>query len=126
MVVRGKTEIRAPWSTGTFAYLANRIAGTVLALYLMTHILVLSIGARSRAGFDSLMEQLHSPLWLSLEMLLVLAVIFHGINGIRLMLIDAGMQPRKQKLLFWWAAGLTAIGMVVAAIICVPVIISRL
>ncbi len=126
MVVRGKPEIRAPWGIGTFAYLANRIAGTVLALYLITHILVLSTGARSHAGFDSWMEQLHSPLWLSLEMLLVLAVLFHGINGIRLMLIDAGMQPRKQKLLFWWAAGLTAIGMVVAAIICVPVIISRL
>jgi succinate dehydrogenase / fumarate reductase cytochrome b subunit len=111
---------------GTFAFLANRIAGVALALYLMVHITVISTAARSRPGFDRLMSQLHSPVWLALEMLLLLAVVFHGFNGIRLILIDAGVQPRKQGPMFWWAVAATAVVCAVAAFICIPVIVSHL
>ena len=126
MVQRGQERTRVPWSVGTFAFLANRIAGVCLALYLVTHITLIAIAARSRSGFDGLMEKLHSSFWLSLEMLLTLAVAFHAINGIRLILIDAGVQPRKQKPLFWWAVSATAVVFVVVALICIPVIIGRL
>ncbi len=126
MIVRGKARTRVPWSVGSFAFLANRVAGVALVLYLITHITLLGTAARNRVGFDSVMEKLHSPLWLSLEMLLLLAVIFHAINGIRLILIDAGVQPQKQRPLFWWVVGATAVVFVVAAIICIPAIVGRL
>ncbi len=126
MLQRGKARTRVPWSIGTFAHLANRIAGVAIALYLLAHILVISTGARGRSGFDRLMETLHSPLWQSLEMLLVLAVVFHGINGIRLILIDAGVQPRKQKQMFWWVVGATAALFAVAAAILFPAVVGRL
>jgi succinate dehydrogenase / fumarate reductase cytochrome b subunit len=126
MLQRGRARARLPWSIGTFAFLANRVAGVALALYLVTHITLLGAAARNRSGFDGLMQKLHSPFWLTLEMLLLLAVIFHAANGIRLVLIDAGVQPRKQKQMFWWAVGGTAAVFAVAAIICVPVIIRHL
>ena len=126
MLQRGRARVRLPWSIGTFAFLANRIAGVALALYLVTHITLLGTAARNRSGFDGLMQKLHSPFWLTLEMFLILAVVFHAANGIRLILIDAGVQPRKQKQMFWWAVGGTAAVFAVAAIVCVPVIIRHL
>ena len=126
MFQKGRAKARLPWSIGTFAFLANRIAGVAVAVYLITHIALLGTAARSRSGFDGLMQKLHAPFWLTLEMLLVLAIIFHASNGIRLILIDMGVQPRKQKQMFWWAVGGTAAVFAVAAIICVPVIIRHL
>lgn len=123
---RGKARTRLPWSVSTFAFLANRIAGMAVALYLLTHILVISTAARNRAGFDHLMQSLHSPFWLAMELLLMLAVIFHGINGIRLILIEAGVEVRKQRSLFWCAAGATAVVFAVGALIYVPIIMRRL
>ncbi len=126
MAPKGKAGTRIPWSAGTFAFLANRVAGVALALYLIAHIAVIATAAKSRIGFDSVMEKLHTPFFLSLEMLLLLAVIFHGFNGIRLLLIDLGMQPRKQGLMFWWAVAVSAVVFALAAIICIPVIVGRL
>lgn len=122
---RGKARTRLPWNISTLAFSATRIAGMAIALYLLTHIVVLSTAARNRGGFDRLMVSLHSPFWLTMEMLLLLAVIFHGINGIRLMLIEAGMDVRKERLLFWYVIAATAVVFVAGAVVYVPIIIGH-
>lgn len=120
---RGKPRTRVPWNLSTLAFAANRIAAVVVALYLITHILVLSTSTRDRVGFDRLMHRLHSPFWLTLEMFLLLAVVFHGINGIRLILIDLGVEVRKQRLLLWGAGGATAVVVAVGVFVYLPIIL---
>lgn len=123
---RGKAKTRLPWNFSTLAYAGSRIAGVAIALYLVAHIVVISTAARNRAGFDGLMQRLHAPFWLAMEMLLVLAVIFHGINGIRLMLIEAGVEVRKERRLFWYAVAVTVVLFAVGAVIYAPIIFERL
>jgi succinate dehydrogenase / fumarate reductase cytochrome b subunit len=42
-----------------------------------------------------------SPLVKALELGLVMLVVFHGLNGVRILLFDAGVGVRQQKQLFW-------------------------
>ncbi len=121
---RGKPGVRTPWSAGTLAYLFNRIAGTVLALYLIVHIVVISTARRNPGDFDGLMQRLHSPFWLAMEIMLTAAVVFHAVNGVRLILIDASGKPRGQRRLFWWTVGISAAAMAVVGIIYVPIIVA--
>jgi len=44
------------------------------------------------------------------EMLLVTAVIYHGLNGLRVILFDLGIGIKRQKALFWGAFVLAAAG----------------
>lgn len=122
---RGRAKTRLPWNISTLAFIGNRVAGLAIALYLLTHIIVIS-SARNRGGFNRLMESLHSPFWLTMEMLLMLAVIFHGVNGIRLMLIEAGVEVRKERKLFWCAVGVAAVVFLAGAVVYVPIILGRL
>jgi len=78
---------------------------------------------QGREGFNTVMEFIQSPVTMVLEILLVGAVLYHGVNGARIILIEAGVGARFQKglflgvlvvsgILFVWAAvaGLSHIG----------------
>jgi len=47
---------------------------------------------------------------IALELLLIAAVLYHLLNGLRLLLFDLGIGMRRQKPLFW---GLMVTGLVV-------------
>lgn len=116
---------RTPWDLGTWAWLANRIAGTVLILYLMEHILLLTSTQTGEQSFNRLMEKVHQPFPLVMEILLLLAVVFHGTNGIRQILIDFGLcTPKSHVVLLWGVIGVTFIILIVSAVIFAPIIIK--
>lgn len=100
-----KTVIRTrkPWNLGTWAWLGNRIAGTALIFYLMVHIIVVSTSQAGEKNFNGLMEKAHQPIPLALEILLLLAVVFHSANGIRHILIDFGICRPKAHIALIWA-----------------------
>ena len=41
---------------------------------------------------------------LSLDVLLIFGILYHGLNGIRVALVGSGVVPDRQKAL-WWALG---------------------
>ncbi len=106
---------------GMYAWLLHRVSGLALIFYLMAHIPVLSTVLRGPNTFNAVMEYLHSPLYLTLDLLLLVAVVFHGINGIRVVLFDLGIGIRKQKGLFFTAMGLTALIFLAGVIAIWPV-----
>jgi succinate dehydrogenase / fumarate reductase cytochrome b subunit len=95
---------------GTVAFAMHRASGAVIALYGITHVLVMSFALGGDAGFNRLMETFQQPWVLVLEMLLVAVVLFHMLNGVRILLFDIGVGIRHQKALF---VGLMAVGAVV-------------
>jgi len=89
---------------GMWAWLFHRVSGLVLVLYLFAHIAVISQARlRGAAGFDSLFKTLESPFFVILDLALIAAVLYHGLNGIRVLLFDLGVGIRQHKSL-WWAA----------------------
>ena len=89
------------------SWLLHRVSGLALSGYLLLHIYDLRAAQRGAQAFDEAMAVFRSPFWKIMDLLLLAAVLFHGFNGIRLLLFDAGMGLRRQRQLFWIAFGLT-------------------
>jgi succinate dehydrogenase / fumarate reductase cytochrome b subunit len=86
---------------GMWAWLLFRVAGVVLAVYLFVHIVVISQGRMSGAStLDGIFTTFDKPLFVLLDLLLVWAVLFHGLNGVRVLLMDVGVGVRSHKAVF--------------------------
>jgi succinate dehydrogenase / fumarate reductase cytochrome b subunit len=94
---------------GMWAFALHRITGIGLVVYLLFHLLVLSILAQGQAGWDSFVALARTPVFLALDVVLIAGVLIHGLNGVRVTLNGVGVGLRQQRPAF---AGL----MVVAAI----------
>lgn len=83
-----------------FAWMAHRLSGVALVLYLVVHVWGLR-ALTDRAAFNELIAGYHAPIFKIGEFLLLAAVVYHALNGLRIVLIDfLGWSP-KQKSMFW-------------------------
>jgi succinate dehydrogenase / fumarate reductase cytochrome b subunit len=91
------------WHTGTWAWVLNRLSGLGLVFYLVLHIVVIHFVRQGPASFDALMDFLSTPLWRFLEWGLFGIILYHSLNGIRIVMIDLGwiVELRAQKAAFW-------------------------
>ena len=92
---------------GMLSWLLHRVSGLLLSGYLLLHIWDLRGAQRGAQSFDEALAVFQSPFWKVMDLLLLVAVLFHTLNGIRLLLFDSGVGIRHQRQLFWVAFGLT-------------------
>lgn len=98
--------------TGMFAWLMHRLTGVGLVVYLVIHIWGLK-SLSDPETFNALIAKYHSPIYKVGEFALLVAVAYHAMNGLRIVLIDfLGWSP-KQKRLF------ATLGIVTAVIVLV-------
>lgn len=83
---------------GWYAFVLNRITGLILVAYLLVHFVVLSRLAMGPAGWDDLLALFGSRPFLVGDVLLVAAVVFHGLNGLRVILLTLGAGTRRSGL----------------------------
>ena len=79
---------RRPMNLEKLALLAQRLSGLGLLVYLFFHIFVTGSMASGQAAWDGMMGLLFNPLAHIGELLVVVGATFHGINGIRVMLLE--------------------------------------
>ncbi|MFQ6127308.1 MAG: succinate dehydrogenase, cytochrome b556 subunit [Thermoplasmata archaeon] len=92
---------RASKETGTFAHVVHRITGLLLVIYLVMHIFVVTQASLNGQTYEDLLDTFRSPLFALAELVVVLGVLVHGLNGIRLTLFDLGIGLKHQKAIFW-------------------------
>jgi succinate dehydrogenase / fumarate reductase cytochrome b subunit len=114
------------YKVGMWGYLLHRISGLILVAYLLVHIAVIGSVNAGPQAFDNIMFTLQSPLFLVLDTALAAAVVFHMLNGIRLILFDLGIGIRQQVPLFYAVFGLSAATIVATAILLAPKFLERL
>jgi succinate dehydrogenase / fumarate reductase cytochrome b subunit len=90
---------------GAWAFILNRISALGLTVYLFVHLAVLSTLARGPQAYDSFIALVKSPLFLAGELLVVVAGIYHGLNGLRIAFNSFGIGITRQKQLFYPARG---------------------
>jgi succinate dehydrogenase / fumarate reductase cytochrome b subunit len=73
-------------TTGFISFLFRRISGLALVLYLFIHIWVIGSVNRGAEAFDARMATVQTPVFTLLEIALFAAVIYHGFDGIRLLI----------------------------------------
>ena len=86
---------------------AHRIAGLALVLYMLFHVYTLS-ALREPAEFASKMAFFNNFLFSFLEWTLAIPVIFHGLNGTRLILYEA-FRVRQDDVMIRWVFVLSGI-----------------
>jgi succinate dehydrogenase / fumarate reductase cytochrome b subunit len=95
---------------GLIAFALNRISGLALVLYLVLHLCVLSTLTHGEPAWEGFLRLAHTPLFFLLDMALFAAILYHGLNGVRVSLIGLGYGGRQQKSLFY---GLAAAAVVI-------------
>jgi succinate dehydrogenase cytochrome b subunit len=99
---------------GMLAFMLHRLSGIGLIFYLYLHLAVLSKLNGGPESWDSFLVSVRSPLFLFLDGILLLGLLFHGLNGLRLTFIGLNLGLRWQKASFWiilvLAIGLAILG----------------
>lgn len=85
---------------GMWAYALNRITGIGLVVYLYLHLVVLSLLAQGAAGWDAFIALAKTPLFLALDVILLVGLLIHGLNGLRVTLNALNIGVAAQKQLF--------------------------
>lgn len=80
-----------------YLYLGHRLSGLGLVAYMVLHIIETANRMRGEEAWAALMALFASPLFKVIEYLLFAAAVFHGMNGIRLLLTELGFFLGKPK-----------------------------
>lgn len=102
---------------GMWAFALHRITGATIFFFLFVHVLDTALVRVSPQAYTEVITTYKTPLVGLMELGLVAAVLFHGLNGIRLILID-----------FWWQGTRWQRQMLVAVaaiwlVVMVPVVV---
>lgn len=94
--------------SGSWAWIYHRISGIALIAYVFMHIWSLSPLASGEKAFNDKMALYSTPLFSVIEWFLFAFVLFHSLNGIRIVIVDwaDGARYHKQLYLYTWVIGI--------------------
>ncbi|GAB2752446.1 succinate dehydrogenase, cytochrome b556 subunit [Amycolatopsis magusensis] len=98
---------------GMWSWVLHRITGVLTFFFLFVHVLDTALVRVSPNAYDEVIETYKTPIVNLIEVGLVGAVLFHALNGLRVILVDFWSQgPRYQKQMLWGLVGLWVLVMV--------------
>ncbi len=101
---------------GHLAFWIQRLTGCALVGYLIVHVHTIR-DLQNPATFDAALKTFGQPLFKLGEIALLGTVILHALNGIRLTMVDMGVELSRQRQWFWYfAIGVGAILFLAGAI----------
>jgi succinate dehydrogenase / fumarate reductase, cytochrome b subunit len=86
---------------GMTAWVLQRVTGVLLLFYLLLHVETIHQLSAGPVAFDRALARYSSPLFRLLEIGLLVIVIVHALNGVRLTVLDLGIAHRQQRKMFW-------------------------
>lgn len=96
-------------STGFVSFVLRRFTGVALVIYLLIHMWVIGSINSGADAFNDRMEFLGSPFFRLMEIGLLAAVIYHGFDGIRLLIVHYFDVTEYRKSLFYAAFAVSVI-----------------
>nr|WP_235861617.1 succinate dehydrogenase, cytochrome b556 subunit [Tersicoccus phoenicis] len=87
---------------GMWSWVGHRITGVVIFFFLLVHVLDTSLVRVSPDAYNAVIAQYKNPVMALGEAGLVGAIVFHALNGLRIILIDFWKQGTKyQRQMLW-------------------------
>ncbi|MGW0162663.1 succinate dehydrogenase, cytochrome b556 subunit [Mycobacterium sp. NPDC003323] len=91
---------------GMWSWVLHRITGATIFFFLLVHVLDTALVRVSPEAYNSIIETYKTPIIGLMELGLVAAVLYHALNGIRVILIDFWQKgPKYQRKMLWVIAG---------------------
>jgi succinate dehydrogenase cytochrome b556 subunit/succinate dehydrogenase hydrophobic membrane anchor protein len=96
---------------GQYAWVMHRATGIGVLFFLLVHIIDIALIGLGRDLYDQTVEFYATPFLIPMEIMLVGAVIYHSLNGIRILLIDFWKPGgvRLERPLYYATLGLTIV-----------------
>jgi succinate dehydrogenase / fumarate reductase cytochrome b subunit len=92
---------------GMWTWVLQRITGVAVFFFLFVHVLDTALVRVSPEAYDLIIATYKTPIVNVLEVGLVGAVLYHALNGLRVVAIDFWARgPRYQRQMTWVVAGL--------------------
>jgi len=88
------------WQPAMLASVAHRASGMVLVLFLPVYLYVLQALAGTPEDFSAMQSWLHAPFGRMLLWMTGASLIYHFINGIRFLCLDAGWGESRDMMRF--------------------------
>lgn len=91
---------------GMWSWVLHRITGATIFFFLFVHVLDTALVRVSPQAYNEVIETYKTPLVGLMEIGLVAAVLYHALNGVRVILIDFWRYgPKYQRLMLWIVVG---------------------
>jgi succinate dehydrogenase / fumarate reductase cytochrome b subunit len=98
---------------GMWSWVLHRITGATIFFYLFAHVLDTALVRVSPEAYDAIIGTYKVPIVGFMEMGLVIAVLFHALNGIRVILVDFWEKgPKYQRQMLWVILGIWVVGII--------------
>ena len=98
---------------GMWTWVLHRVTGVAVFFFLLVHVLDTALVRVSPEAYDAVIATYKTPIVNLLEVGLVGAVLFHALNGLRVVLIDFWSKgPRYQRQMTWAVATIWVVLMV--------------
>jgi succinate dehydrogenase / fumarate reductase cytochrome b subunit len=104
------SALRYKGNAGMWTWLLHRVTGLGILAFLIIHVADTAIVVYNPEFYDHTLDIYRSPLFKVAELAIFFAVIFHGLNGLRIIIQDFyPLAMMHQRRLAWAAAGITAV-----------------
>ena len=98
---------------GMWSWVAHRVTGVLVFFFLFTHVLDTALVRVSPDAYNAVMDTYKTPLINVMELGLIAAVLYHALNGVRVILLDFWEKgTRYQRQMLWAVIGLFVVLMV--------------
>ena len=105
--------LRYKGSTGMWTWLLHRVTGLGILAFLVIHVADTAVVVYWPDFYDHTLDIYRSPLFRVAELLIFFAVLYHALNGLRIIIQDFWpLAMAHQRRLAWAAAGITAVAIV--------------
>ncbi len=92
---------------GMWSWVAHRVTGVTIFFFLLVHVLDTVLVRVSPEAYDDTIAIYKNPVVNLMEYGLAAAVLFHALNGLRLIAVDFWSKgPRYQKQMLWASVGI--------------------
>ncbi|MDT5077382.1 MAG: succinate dehydrogenase / fumarate reductase, cytochrome b subunit [Mycobacterium sp.] len=92
---------------GMWSWVLHRITGATIFFFLFVHVLDTALVRVSPEAYNEVIDTYKTPIVGLMEMGLVVAVLYHALNGVRVILIDFWQHgPRYQRQMLWVVLGI--------------------
>jgi len=87
---------------GMWSWVLHRITGVAIFFFLLVHVLDTALVRLSPEAYNAVINTYKTPLIGVAELGLVVAILYHALNGLRIILIDFWRKGVKyQNVMFW-------------------------
>ena len=88
---------------GQWSWILHRATGVGIILFLFAHVVDTAVIGWGPEAYEKVLSVYHNPFVQTLELALVGMVIFHALNGLRIMLVDFWPKAAEYHVPIFWA-----------------------